>query len=122
MEMPTRCFACPMCEISDDEICCSISIGVAVSYKEIDEQIAIQDRPSWCPLVSIPPHGRLIDADALDSSETDFLGNHLVYLVDIDDAPTIIPADESDMDSFIRIFEEDEEEDGLDSFIRILKD
>lgn len=64
MEMPTRCFACPMCEISDIEICCSIPIGgVAVSYEEIDEQIAIQDRPSWCPLVEIPPHGRLIDAD-----------------------------------------------------------
>lgn len=38
------------------------------------------------------------------------------------DATTIIPADESNMDSFIRIFEEDDEEDGMDSFIRILKD
>lgn len=53
MKMPTRCFNCPMCEISDIEICCSISIGVAVSYEEIDEQIAIQDRPSWCPLVEV---------------------------------------------------------------------
>ena len=43
--------------------------------------------------VPVPPHGRLIDADALDSSATDYSGNHLVYLVDIDDAPTIIPAD-----------------------------
>lgn len=24
-----------------------------------------QDKPSWCPLVPVPPHGRLIDADAL---------------------------------------------------------
>lgn len=47
--------------------------------------------------VPVPPHGRLIDADALDSSETDYLGNHLVYLVDIDDAPTIIPASEEEM-------------------------
>ena len=43
--------------------------------------------------VPVPQHGRLIDADALDSSETDYLGNHLVYLVDIDNAPTIIPAE-----------------------------
>lgn len=50
-------------------------------------------RPEDCPLLPIPPHGRLIDADALDSSETDYLGNHFVYLVDIDDAPTIIPAE-----------------------------
>ena len=34
----------------------------------------------------------------------------------------ITKADEADMDSFIRIFEEDNEEDGMDSFIRILKD
>lgn len=26
---------------------------------------ADQDKPSWCPLVPVPPHGRLIDADAL---------------------------------------------------------
>ena len=30
--------------------------------------------------------------------------------------------DKPDMDSFIRIFEEDDKEDGMDSFIRILKD
>lgn len=24
-----------------------------------------QDKPSWCPLVPVPPHGRLIDADEL---------------------------------------------------------
>ena len=45
-------------------------------------------------IIPVPPHGRCIDADALDSSATDYSGNHLVYLVDIDDAPTIIPAEE----------------------------
>ncbi len=48
----------------------------------------------WAEAQEVPPHGRLIDADALDSSETDYSGNHIVYLVDIDDAPTIIPAEE----------------------------
>lgn len=110
MKMPTRCFDCPMCEISDIEICCSISIGVAVSYEEIDEQIAIQDRPSWCPLVEIPPHGRLIDADALrllydfngykptgDMTEEEFdrlMCRLPVIRANIDDAPTIIEAEE----------------------------
>lgn len=47
-------------------------------------------------IIYVPPHGRLIDVDKLDSSETDYLGNHLVYLVDIDDAPTIIPAEEGE--------------------------
>ena len=102
MKMPTRCFDCPMCEISDIEICCSISIGVAVSYEEIDEQIAIQDRPSWCPLVKIPPHGRLIDADALIKSDRMvsklmMFGEEYVYTqAEIDRSPTIIEAEESE--------------------------
>lgn len=94
MKMPTRCFACPMCEISDIEICCSISIGVAVSYEEIDEQIAIQDRPSCCPLVLVPPHGRLIDADALVKKlPIPELG---APKWSIEQAPTIIEAEEGE--------------------------
>ena len=26
----------------------------------------VGDRPSWCPLIELPPHGRLIDADAFE--------------------------------------------------------
>ena len=57
MEMPKNCDECPCyyetegawqneCQVLREE--CAISEG----------------RPSWCPLVEIPPHGRLIDADA----------------------------------------------------------
>lgn len=42
----------------------------------------------------VPDHGRLIDADKLNYSKTDLLGNHIVYMVDIEDTPTIIPAEE----------------------------
>lgn len=38
-------------------------------------------------------HGRLIDADALKSPHTDLAGNHFVYLVDIQEAPTIIESE-----------------------------
>lgn len=41
-----------------------------------------------CPLVEIPPHGRLIDADDLD--------NHILGHVDTRGCPTIIPADVPD--------------------------
>ena len=76
MEMPTCCAGCCL-----DRFCKHWDI---VPYRHED-----------CPLVPVPtPHGRLIDADALNSSATDYSGNHLVYLVDIDDAPTIIPAEE----------------------------
>ena len=76
--------------------------------------------------VPVPPHGRLINADALfetmertgwyDNADRDIAEDIVL------DAPTVIPADESNMDSFIHIFEEDDEENGMDSFIRIFKD
>ena len=76
-----------------------------------------------CPLVEIPPHGDLIDRDALLDSDGDLWDGMWGWSgVQIANAPTIIPADESDMDSFIHILKEDDEEDGMDSFIRILKD
>lgn len=77
-------------------------------------------RPDWCPLVEIPPHGRLIDADKLERqtcpikgvSRLKFCGNcdhkfmyvgevkttcdevRYFFLKTITDAPTIIEAEE----------------------------
>lgn len=61
-----------------------------------------QDKPSWCPLVSVPPHGRLIDADALLSqykgniwtAKTDYAEGLRDVTNDIKQAPTIIEAEE----------------------------
>ena len=53
----------------------------------------MMDRPFYCPLISVPYHGRLIDADALASMydpNTDF-GKSVRDM--IKDSPTIIPAD-----------------------------
>ena len=102
--------------------------------------------------VPVPEHGDLIDRNETikalwkalfeyeDRTEKQFVESseldvadwilHRIFVQDMSDIdrqtilqmPTIIPADESDMDSFIRIFEEDDEVDGMDSFIRILKD
>ena len=80
--------------------------------------------------ISVPPHGRLIDADAvernlvkLQMAQKSVVGHGIrKSRAVVRDMETIIPAEESNMDSFIHIFEEDNEEDGMDSFIRILKD
>lgn len=61
-----------------------------------------QDKPSWCPLVPVPPHGRLIDADALLSqytgyfwtAKTDYAEGLRDVANDIKQAPTIIEAEE----------------------------
>lgn len=63
MEMPTRCFSCPMCDVENAEVNCAISHGSYIEYREVDPKVAMQDRPEWCPLVEVPPHGRLIDLD-----------------------------------------------------------
>ena len=51
MEMPRNCEEC------DVKVVCKNY------WKLIREQYT---RPSWCPLVPVPPHGRLGDLDALE--------------------------------------------------------
>ena len=59
-----------------------------------------EETTNVCPLIEIPPHGRLIDADALlqhqwVSSDWNCGGVHeiVVSITDIDDAPTIIESE-----------------------------
>jgi len=114
IEMPKNCIVCPLI---DGEYG-----GCLVDGKSHGDP----NTPDNCPLIPVSPHGRLIDADALLTSKsvgTQIAGwGKMYHEACIEHAPTIIPADESDMDSFIRIFKEDDEEDGMDSLIRILKD
>lgn len=95
MEMPTSCESCP-CKTADafGGLGCQ-----ATGY--IPLRKANQDRPDWCPLVPVPQHGRLIDADALMRHKGDCYDaeGHLLYAVGTGNilcAPTIIPAEEED--------------------------
>lgn len=67
------------------------------------------DRPDYCPLVDVPPHGRLIDADAMERLMSDIVhGDIRGYpysdtLWDtafrwLDSQPTIITAEEDNND------------------------
>lgn len=99
MEMPDRCFSCPLCNIEPDgESLCAKSLGPAIEYKEIDVKTAINTRPDWCPLIPVPPHGRLIDADEFykDINESVLLtdGFKDAFNLWFDEQPTIIPAEE----------------------------
>ena len=58
-------------------------------------------RPDWCPLIELPPHGRLIDADA-DPSEyvtvwdcdcSEFGKQTVMAVDDLNYLPAVIPAD-----------------------------
>ena len=92
MEMPT---SCADCRLMADGWCYSVGL-------EQREKISTVKRPTWCPLVEIPQHGRLIDGDLLPW----FLANTDVKFESYEDweklcdyisaAPTIIPAEEAD--------------------------
>lgn len=93
MGMPTRCGDCP-CAYSTEgaywDTC------QAVDDQNDIEQFWKSGRPEWCPLVEIPPHGRLIDADALTGKA--YMDGKLmcVEMDEIEEAPTIIEAEKSD--------------------------
>ena len=93
MEMPTNCYECrfgywpsdgsrPYCIVTDEDA---------------DEPDYCSKRMAHCPLVSVPPHGRLIDADAFLAliNDSTILSDFLKCIINplIRGEPTIIPAE-----------------------------
>ena len=107
MDMPKNCIYCPVAHWNKlDEITgCEITIGKKYVDKEDSDYWNSSNRPKWCPLVEIPKHGRLIDADAIeyesiDSSDTlrhesyYGLGILAIRKEDVDNVLTVIEAEE----------------------------
>lgn len=103
MNMPERCWDCDLCY---DCFYCRL---LEVRFIDREDFEPGERRLSDCPLVPVPPHGRLIDADALLSviatehkriAET--YGENDEYalclkkyaMTMVTDAQTIIPAEE----------------------------
>lgn len=91
MEMPTSCW---LCHFQDCGNC------VLNNYKVVDNCIMEDRRDEECPLVPVQPHGRLIDADAVqeewyrlnfDRKISDGTLAYWNFL--LSKAPTIIPAE-----------------------------
>ena len=93
MEMPKSCLSCPLQGGTAD---CRLT--------QKTYNWGLPERPSDCPLVPVPPHGRLIDADALIreltlDDEDDNSGASLlmaIFLEVLKAAPTIIAAEEGE--------------------------
>lgn len=67
MEMPKSC-PCELLGVGYDLICSFVG-GIPCRVKEYYECCQNGTRPSWCPLVPVPPHGRLIaEADAVETT------------------------------------------------------
>lgn len=100
MEMPTSCYQCVFLfhpERHGKVYCTAVEPMMDISETLSDE------RASDCPLVPVPPHGDLIDYDfCMENYELlhDDDGNpvYAVRMRDINNAPTIIPADPAEED------------------------
>lgn len=99
MSMPTSCANCEWSRLSKMDLGMSCYCSIVKKTEDID--IARKGRMSICPLIEVPPHGRLIDADALTDNwyyasaalRPDGV-KKVVCLDDIDNAQTIIEAEE----------------------------
>ena len=86
MKKPENCYACPC--YNDEYGKCQIEGNWEKGY-------VYDTTPDWCPLIPVPDHGRLIDADALVHSY--YHAPSFPNLCKaINDAPTIIPADQKE--------------------------
>ena len=89
MEMPTSCTACRF----RDGVWCRAYPGRVVqdAYKS-------RTRDDDCPLIPVPPHGDLVDAQEqmrlMQSCEYDTYDDYNRAFDMLDNAPTIIPASE----------------------------
>lgn len=103
MKMPQGCFFC-ICNkhLDPDTDMCILTRDAFDSTFRV-----VEHRRDNCPLVPVPPHGRLIDADAVidlvmqycpdDDGACSKAGADLRELLDeIENLPTIIPAEEGE--------------------------
>ena len=93
MEMPTSCCECAIKSWDGEDDVCPFSGISALSIGRQDD----------CPLVPVPPHGRLIDADALKErfprdEDWDYpVNTNSLVCETIDNAPTIILPEEGEI-------------------------
>lgn len=98
MKKPETCSKCPFCQFDglDLKLRCLVT----------DEDIffdAKKKRAGNCPLVEIPPHGRLIDADKLENIFFDILNKPDEYdkplhdmVLELQTASTVIESEEQE--------------------------
>lgn len=94
MKMPKSCGRCDLCVLSNDKLTLfCIRLGKRFRWSLVEK------RQEDCPLVALPEHGRLIDADDLKKRMTDLLRHDYVFdevgcFGLVKDAPTVLEASE----------------------------
>ena len=97
-EMPDCCFRCPFKNHDGMWVRCIIT------GQNVEPETRRETKASSCPLIEVPQHSRLIDADALLKSikearkkdpeiEDVYIDDYFTVAEWVVSAPTIIPAD-----------------------------
>lgn len=95
MEMPSNCYKCHLRQRNGMYIVCPVAHA---RFSVADVNI-LDFRLKNCPLVPIPPHGRLIDADVLWEAVYKAWGTEYdpwvcsSFMDIVSNAPTVIPAE-----------------------------
>lgn len=95
-KIPKRCQECQFLEGDDmDGLCHAADRWLddeRFTWYIYEEDDIDTSKPANCPLISVPDHGRLIDADALVTELEKFCKDSWVYNT-VSHMKTIIPAD-----------------------------
>lgn len=101
MEMPKDCPMCPFAywDFTAEFRGCQAVKGKKYAMETEPGYPETNFRPSWCPLIELPPHGRLGDLDALAEyvhQQDDWLSETAIHAFCgiLCKTPTIIPAEE----------------------------
>ena len=85
MEMPRNCWECEFNKSTFDRMDFCTLTNKQYNW-------GLSERPSDCPLIEVPPHGRLIDVDKLEEEVCCGCKRGCIDCA-IANAPTVIPAD-----------------------------
>ena len=102
-KLPKSCFGCHLFNLDDRDLWCIANHYAGccrVLSKYIDENKFVNERHPDCPLIEVPPHGRLIDIKSVEEGKFVEVSNGFQRWWNgalesvINNAPTVIEADE----------------------------
>lgn len=91
MEMPEGCYCCPLAHrnYNLEEDMTQLACYAKDRWGSDDGE-----KPDWCPLIEIPPHGELVDRDEFITFIKNRLNSYYQWIIEmIEECPTVIPAD-----------------------------
>lgn len=98
MEMPKNCDSCRIMVFEDTNCVPELFCGCPIVFKAHPQ--GEDHRPDYCPLISVPNHGKLIDADTLKDKMLEYFGDSTRLCEEIRAffciTPTIISAEEEE--------------------------